>query len=83
MSSYDENKTLEMSQSISAIYDNADASLAEACSATALALRVRLDNEADKFVRAFMLTQLIKHLTMDHKKGFDLLMPNGNGHGRS
>jgi hypothetical protein len=74
---YDADKTLEMSQSISAIYDHADASLAEACSATALALRVQLDMESDKFMRAFMLTNLIKHLTMDHKEAPSLIKPNG------
>lgn len=67
MSSYDKDKCLEISQSISAIYDNADASLAEACSSTALALRVRLDNEPDRILRGYMVSQIIKHLTMDHK----------------
>lgn len=81
MSSYDQEKCLEMSQSISAIYDHADASLAEVCSATALALRVRLDNESDKMLRAYLLMTFIKHLTMDHKAeapGFELIRPNGN-----
>ena len=81
MNSYDQEKCLEMSQSISEIYDNFDASLAEVCSATALALRVRLENESDKMMRAFMVMNLIKHLTMDHKTeapGLELIRPNGN-----
>lgn len=78
MSSYDEKKCLEISQSISAIYDNADASLAEACSATALALRVRLNNTEDKILRGFMISQIMKHLTMDYKPVVDILRVNGN-----
>jgi hypothetical protein len=75
---YDGEKCLEMSQSISAIFDHADASLAEACSAIALACRTRLDNESDKYLRALMTVTLIKHLTMDHPKpAFELIKPNG------
>ena len=76
---YDAEKCLEMSQSISAIFDHADASLAEACSAIALACRTRLDNESDKYVRALMCMTLIKHLTMDYPKAapFELIKPNG------
>jgi hypothetical protein len=75
---YEPDKCLEMSQSISAIFDHADASLAEVCSATALALRTRLDLENDKFLRAFMLVNLIKHLTMDHAKESLVIKPNGS-----
>lgn len=79
MNEYDEEKCLEMSQSISAIYDHADANIAEVCSATALALRVSLDNVEDKFARAYFLMMIIKHLTMDKKKPvIDLLRPNGH-----
>jgi len=76
---YDPDKTLEMSQSISAIFDHADASLAEVCSAIALAVRTRLDNEPDKALRALMCVTLIKHLTMDHPKDsqtIQVLRPN-------
>lgn len=82
MAEYNQEKCLVISQSISAIYDHADASATEACSATALALRVVLDNEPDKFLRAFLLTTVIKHLTMDHKKeapvinAIELIRPN-------
>lgn len=80
MSEYDPVKALQMSQSISAIYDNADASLAECCSATALALRVCLENEPDKLIRSFMFMNIIKHLTMDHKKSeIGIVFPT-NGH---
>jgi hypothetical protein len=79
--SYDEIKCLEMSQGISAIYDHADASLAECCSATALALRVRLDNTEDKILRGYMISIIMKHLTMDKwtagEPKIDLLRPNG------
>lgn len=75
MSAYDETKALEMSQSISAIYDHADASLAECCSATALALRVRLENEPDKILRGYMISQIMKHLTMQYKESI-VLRPN-------
>ena len=73
---YDESKCLEMSQGISAIYDHADASLAECCSATALALKVRLENEPDKILRGFMISQIMKHLTAEPKS--KLIHPNGN-----
>lgn len=80
MNEYDQEKALAISQTISSIFDHADASLAECCSATALAMRVLLDNEQDKFLRAFMLVNIIKNLTMDPKKEkvIDLLRPNGN-----
>jgi hypothetical protein len=76
---YDPEKALDMSHSITRIYDSVDASVAEVCSATALALRARLDLEHDKLLRAFMLMNLIKHLTMDHKSAsaFELIKPNG------
>ena len=64
---YDSDKCLEMSQSISAIFDHADASLAEACSAIALALRFQLDLESDPLVRSHICMTLIKHLVKDKK----------------
>lgn len=81
MSAFDEQKCQEMSQSISAIYDHADASLPEILASTGLSLKIVLENEPDKMLRAFFLVNLIKHLTMDHKKEpvVDLLRPNGNG----
>lgn len=77
MSAYDQDKCLAMSQSISAIFDHADAGLAEICSATALALRVALDNESDKILRGYFVSVLMKHITMDKKQpAIDLLRPN-------
>lgn len=75
MSSFDEEKCQEMSQSISAIFDHSQASLQEACAATSLALRVALDNESDKILRAYLVVNVIKHLTMD-KKTVELIRPN-------
>lgn len=83
MSAFDEQKVQEISQSIAAIFDHADASLAEQCAAISLVLRVSLDNESDKFLRSFFVVNLIKHLTMDHKNSIsdsrpaiELLRPN-------
>lgn len=82
MSGYDKQKCLEMSQSISAIYEHAEASLAEVCSSTALALRVALDNEPDKLLRGYLFMMLVKHLTMDHKSeearlpSIEIIRPN-------
>lgn len=76
---YDADKALEMAQSISAIFDHAGASTPEACSAIALSIRVKLDNEPDKMVRSIVLLTLIKHLTMDTPKPIpiiDLLKPH-------
>lgn len=81
MSQYDEQKALEISQSISAIYDHANASVAEICAATALALRVALEAEPDKFMRAFYFQQIAKNLTQEFKKtlpAIELIRPNGN-----
>lgn len=75
---FDEKKALEMSQAISAVYEDFDASPAEACSATVLALRVFLDCIPDAKERALCQVTFIKHFTMDHKK-IDLIVPaNGN-----
>ena len=78
MSQYDEERCLQMSQAITGIYQSADASIAEICSATALALRVALDLHGDKIMRGYFISQVMKHLTMDHKKTVDLLIPNGH-----
>jgi len=82
--SFDEVKCQEISQSIPAIFDHADASLAEICAASSVALRVALDSESDKMLRAYLLMNLIKHLTIDHEKNFggkpglELIVPNGD-----
>lgn len=82
MSQFDEVKCQEMSQSIAAIFDHADASLAEQLCAISLVLRFSLDNEHDKMLRAYLLMNLIKHLTMDSKADalkvpkLDLLRPD-------
>lgn len=84
MSQYDEKKCLEMSQAITEIYQSADASLAEICSATALALRVALDLHGDRIMRGYLISQVIKHLTMDHKTeevvrpAIEIIRPNGH-----
>lgn len=80
MSQYDEAKCLQMSQSISAIYDNFAASPAEACSATSLALRVLLENSMDdKIMRGYLVSNIMKHLTMDKKQ--NIIVPAVVTHG--
>ena len=81
VSDFNRDKALLISQAMTDIFDKFNANLPETFAAAALALRVCLDNEPDRFERSFYFMTLVKHLTMDHKKEvvkpvLDILRPN-------
>lgn len=79
MSAYDPDKALLLSQAMTRIFSEFDASPSEICAAVSLALRCELDHEKDSWLRAYLITNVMKHLTMDVPKGkpvLEILRPN-------